>query len=123
VILISDRGRRFMSKRSMISRAWIRGGASIPEERATQETTRRGSVPAARRRASETACCAQPASGFVRDERHVPPARMAVAERLLEQPLSRATFEQVGTAHDLGDALALVIDDHGKLVSGHAETA
>ena len=43
-------------------------------------------------------------------------ARRGQAERALQQDLARRGIEQVGAAHDVGDALRGIVDHHGQLV-------
>lgn len=51
------------------------------------------------------------------DERQVPPVRDLRAESPIEELLAGRGGEQIVTAHDIGDALVRVVDDHRKLVA------
>src|SRR5438128_678413 len=44
-------------------------------------------------------------------------ARRGIAQRALQPDLTRRRCEQIGAAHDIGDPLLRVVDDHRKLVS------
>ena len=55
------------------------------------------------------------------DQRDMPPARMRHAERARDQLLPRGAREEVVAAHDIGHAVARVVDHDRELVRGHAE--
>ena len=54
-------------------------------------------------------------------QRHMPPARVANAQRTRNQLLSRGAGQQIVAAHDIGDMVAGIVDDNRQLIGGNAE--
>ncbi|MNL04214.1 hypothetical protein D3C87_1247790 [compost metagenome] len=70
-----------------------------------------------------TALLAQLLAGFVDHHWHVQVRRRGQAQQVLQVDLARRGVEQIGPAHDMGDALRGVIHHHGELIGPQAVRA